>query len=324
MKAIRVHELGGPDRLRLDDVVLQAPGRGEVLVEVKAAGVNFMDTQIRSGLFPRRLPATLGIEGAGIVRALGEGVEEIAPDDRVAWIMGGGSYAQYAVVPATMLAPLPASVSFKDAATALFQGLTAHYLATSTYPLKPGDTCIVHSAAGGTGALLCQVAKLRGARVIGVVSSDAKAAIAREAGADHVVIYSQTDFAAEARRLTDGQGVEVVYDAVGLDTYVQSMNALRRRGCLALYGEASGLVPPLDVRMLVMRGSLYLTRTGLDSYTASREEYLERTSDLFAWMAEGKLRCQVFRSYPLADAAAAHVAIESRGTTGKLLVMPWD
>jgi NADPH:quinone reductase len=322
MRAIRVHEVGGPERLRLDDVVLQAPGRGEVLVEVKVSGVNFMDTQIRSGLFPRRLPATLGIEGAGIVRSIGEGVEDVMPDDCVAWIMSN-SYANYAVVPAAMLTPLPAAVSFEDAATVLFQGLTAHYLATSTYPLKSGDTCIVHSAAGGTGALLCQVAKLRGARVIGVVSTEAKAEIARAAGADHVIIYSQTDFATEARRLTDGQGVDVVYDAVGLDTYVQSMNALRRRGCLALYGEASGLVPPLDVRMLVMRGSLYLTRTGLDSYTASREEYLARTTELFGWMAEGKLRSQVFKTYPLADAAAAHIAIESRGTTGKLLIMPW-
>jgi len=323
MKAIRVHELGGPERLRLDDLPLQPPGRGEVLVEVKASGVNFMDTQIRSGLFPRRLPVTLGIEGAGIVRSIGEGVEEVMPDDRVGWIMGGGSYAQYAIVPAAMLAPLPPELSFEDAAAALFQGLTAHYLATSTYPLKSGETCIVHSAAGGTGALLCQIAKLAGARVIGVVSTEAKAEIARAAGADHVILYAQTDFAAEARRLTDGQGVDVVYDAVGLDTYVQSMNALRKRGCLALYGEASGLVPPLDVRMLVMRGSLYLTRTGLDSYTATREEYLARCRDLFGWMAEGKLRCRVFNAYPLAEAAAAHVAIESRGTTGKLLVMPW-
>jgi NADPH2:quinone reductase len=322
MLAVRVHELGGPDRLRLDDVALQAPGRGEVLVEVKAAGVNFMDTQIRSGLFPRRLPVTLGIEGAGIVRSVGEGVEDVMPDDRVAWIMAH-SYAHYAVVPAAMLVPLPASVGFEDAATVLFQGLTAHYLATSTYPLKPGETCIVHSAAGGTGALLCQIAKLRGARVIGVVSTEAKAEIARAAGADHVVLYSQTDFAAEARRLTDGQGVDVVYDAVGLDTYVQSMNALRRRGCLALYGEASGLVPPLDVRMLVMRGSLYLTRTGLDSYTATREEYTARANEVFGWMACSKLRCDVFKAYPLAEAAAAHVAIESRGTTGKLLIMPW-
>ena len=322
MKAIRVYELGGPERLRLDDVVLQPPGRGEVLVEVKAAGVNFMDTQIRSGLFRRPLPATLGIEGAGIVRALGEGVETVAPDDRVAWIFGGGSYAQYASVPAHLLAPLPQDLSFADAATVLFQGLTAHYLATSTYPLKQGDTCLVHSAAGGSGALLCQIAKMRGARVIGAVSSEAKAEVARAAGADEVIVYAKEDFAFAAKRLTDGVGVDVVYDAVGLDTYERSMNALRRRGMLALYGEASGLVPPLDVRMLVMRGSLYLTRTGLDSYTATREEFLERANDLFAWMAEGSLRCPVFKTYPLAEAAEAHRAIESRGTTGKLLIIP--
>lgn len=322
MKAIRVHELGGPERLSLDDVVLQPPGRGEVLVEVKAAGVNFMDTQMRSGLFRRPLPLTLGIEGAGVVRAIGEGVETAAPDDRVAWIFGGGSYAHYASVPAHLMAPLPEDLSFADAATVLFQGLTAHYLATSTYPLKEGDTCLVHSAAGGSGALLCQIAKMRGARVIGAVSSEAKAEVARAAGADDVVVYGKEDFAFAAKRLTDGVGVDVVYDAVGLDTYERSMNALRRRGMLALYGEASGLVPPLDVRMLVMRGSLYLTRTGLDSYTATREEFLERANDLFAWMAAGKLRCPVFNTYPLAEAAEAHRAIESRGTTGKLLIIP--
>lgn len=320
MQAVRVHATGGPEQLRLDDIVLQPPRAGEVLVEVKAAGVNFMDTQIRSGLFPRPLPATLGLEGAGIVRAIGEGVETVKPDDRVAWIFGGGSYAQYACVPADKVAPLPEGLSFADAAAVLFQGLTAHYLATSTYPLKPGDTCVVHSAAGGSGALLCQIAKMRGATVIAAVSSDAKAEIARTAGADHTVVYAQADFAAEARRLTDGQGVDVVYDAVGLETYEKSMAALRRRGCLALYGEASGLVPPLDVRTLVMRGSLYLTRTGLDSYTATREEYLERANDLFGWMADGKLRCPVFKTYALAEAMQAHVAIESRGTTGKLLI----
>jgi NADPH2:quinone reductase len=320
MKAVRVHTLGGPERLRLEDIVLRPPGVGEVLVEVKTAGVNFMDTQIRSGLFPRPLPVTLGIEGAGIVRAVGEGVETVKPDDRVGWIFGGGSYAQYASVPADKVVRLPDALSFADAATVLFQGLTAHYLATSTFELKAGDTCLVHSAAGGSGAILCQIAKLRGATVIGAVSSEAKAAIARDAGADHVVIYAKADFASEARRLTDGQGVDVVYDAVGLETYEGSMRALRRRGCLALYGEASGLVPPLDVRMLVMRGSLYLTRTGLDSYTATREEYAERVGDLFGWMAEGKLRCPVFKTYGLDEAAEAHIAIESRGTTGKLLI----
>jgi len=322
MKAIRVHELGGPERLRLDDLVLQAPGRGEVLVEVKTAGVNFMDTQIRSGLFRHPLPVTLGIEGAGIVQSIGEAVEEVEPGDRVAWIQGGGSYAQYATVPSALLVPVPDAVSFDDAATILFQGLTAHYLATSTYPLRDGETCVVHSAAGGTGALLCQIARLRGATVIGVVSSRDKARIAYEAGADHVVTYSEADFAAEARRLTGGLGVDVVYDAVGRDTYVRSMDALRPRGCLALYGEASGLVPPIDVQMLVMRGSLFLTRTGLNAYTASREEYLARTADLFDWMASGRLSCRVFRTYALAEAAAAHTAIESRGTTGKLLIRP--
>jgi NADPH2:quinone reductase len=320
MRAVRVHAIGGPERLRLDDIVLQSPRAGEVLIEVKAAGVNFMDTQIRSGLFPRPLPTTLGIEGAGIVRAIGEGVETVKPDERVAWIFGGGSYAQYASVPADKVVPLPEGLSFADAAAVLFQGLTAHYLATSTYELKAGDTCLVHSAAGGTGILLCQIAKMRGATVLAAVSSEAKAEIARGAGADHVVIYSKADFASEARRITDGQGLDVVYDAVGLETYEGSMRALRRRGCLALYGEASGLVPPLDVRVLVMRGSLYLTRTGLDSYTATREEYLERATDLFGWMAAGKLRCPVFKTYPLAEAAAAHVAIESRGTTGKLML----
>lgn len=321
MKVVRVHEVGRTENLRLDDIPIPTPGPYEVLVEVKVSGINFMDTQIRSGLFKKPLPTALGIEGAGFVRAIGPGIDDIAPGDRVAWIFGAGSYAQYAIVPVAMLAPLPAALSFEDAATVLFQGLTVHYLATSTYPLKPGDTCLVHSAAGGSGALLTQIAKLRGATVIGVTSSEAKAAVARAAGADHVIIYDREDFAVAARRLTDGKGVDVVYDAVGLDTYEKSMNALRKRGCLALYGEASGLVPPLDVRMLVMRGSLYLTRTGLDAHVATREEFMERTKDLFDWMMAGKIRCDVFKKYPLTEVSAAHNALEGRQTTGKLLII---
>ena len=252
------------------------PVRGQVLVEVKAAGVNLFDTQLRSGLYKRDLPLTLGLEGAGIVQANGPGVGDIAVGDRVAFIFAAGSYATHTLVAAERVVPLPVGVGFDDAAAVLLQGLTAHYLATSTFALAPGMTCLVHSAAGGCGILLCQIAKIRGAEVIGAVSTPAKADIAREAGADHVVVYAAEDFAEAVKRITRGRGVDVVYDAVGLDTYIRSMNSLRARGTLALYGEASGLVPPIDPRELLFRKPLFLTRTGLDHYIADRNELRSR------------------------------------------------
>jgi len=322
MKAIRVHACGGPEVMRLDELPLPHVGAGQVLVEIKAAGVNLFDTQLRSGLYQRDLPLLLGQEGAGSVRAVGTGVTDVAPGDRVAFIFAPGSYATHTLVSAQRLVPIPDDISFETAAAVLFQGLTAHYLACSTFPLASGHSCLVHSAAGGCGVLLCQIAKIRGAKVIGAVSTPAKAAIAREAGAEHVVVYAQEDFDTAVKRITDGRGVDVVYDAVGLDTYVRSMNVLRPRGMLVLYGEASGLVPPIDPRELLFRKSLYLTRTGLDHYIADRHELRSRADDIFGWVAAGRLRPKIFRTYSLDQVAEAHRALESRGTAGKLLIVP--
>jgi NADPH:quinone reductase len=307
MKAIRVHEHGGVEAMRLEELPLPEPGPGQILVEVKAAGVNLFDTQLRSGLYKRDLPQTLGGEGAGVVQTLGAGVADLKAGDRVAWVFSS-SYATHTIALADRVVPLPDAVGYAEAAATIFQGLTAHYLATSTFPLAPGSSCLVHSAAGGCGILLCQMAKIRGALVIGAVSTPAKAEIARAAGADHVVVYAQEDFEAAVKRITGGRGVDVVYDAVGLDTYVRSMNSLRPRGMLALYGEASGLVPPIDPRELLFRKSLYLTRTGLDHYIADRSELRARTDEIFTWMAEGRLKQRIFRTYRLDEVADAHRA----------------
>jgi NADPH:quinone reductase len=322
VKAIRLHACGGPEAMVLEDLPLPSPGPGRVLVEVKAAGVNLFDTQLRSGLYKRDLPLTLGLEGAGIVQAVGAGVADIAVGDRVAFIFAAGSYATHTLAPAERVVPLPDGIGFEEAAAVLFQGLTAHYLATSTFPLGPASSCLVHSAAGGCGILLCQIAKIRGAEVIGAVSTAAKAEIARDAGADHVVIYAQEDFAAAVKRITGGRSVDVVYDAVGLDTYIGSMDSLRPRGMLALYGEASGLVPPIDPRELLFRKSLFLTRTGLDHYIVDRRELRARADEIFAWVVKGRLKQKIFATYRLEAAAEAHRALESRATAGKLLVIP--
>ncbi|HTV28523.1 MAG TPA: quinone oxidoreductase [Xanthobacteraceae bacterium] len=322
MRAIRIHGHGGPEALVLEDLPLPVPGNGQLLVKVKAAGVNLFDTQLRSGLYKRDLPLTLGLEGAGVVDAVGAGGGDFGVGDRVAFIFAAGSYATHALVAAERTVRLPDRIGFEDAAAVLFQGLTAHYLATSTFPLGPGSRCLVHSAAGGCGILLCQIAKLLGAEVIGAVSTPAKAKIAYEAGADHVVIYAEENFAVAARRITSGRGVDVVYDAVGLDTYLRSLDSLRPRGMLVLYGEASGLVPPIDPRELLFRSSLYLTRTGLDHYIADRRELTARTDELFAWLLQGRLQQKIYKTFPLEAAAAAHRAIESRATSGKLLVIP--
>jgi NADPH2:quinone reductase len=323
MKAIRVREYGGTEQMSVEELPLPQAGAGQVLVEVAAAGVNLFDTQLRSGLYRFFTPPFgLGVEGAGTVQAVGPDVRDVKPGDRVCWILAPGSYATHAIVSADKLITVPAGVALETAAAGIFQGLTAHYLSHSTYELGPKDTCLVHSAAGGVGLLLCQMAKKRGARVLGAVSSDAKAAAARDAGADHVFVYGRDDFAAEAKRLTGGKGVDVVYDAVGLDTYEKSLDSLRPRGLLALYGEASGLVPPIDVRSLLFKGSIYVTRTGLDHYTATREELQQRMQDVLAWMADGSLKIHVHRTFPLAEAAEAHRAIEGRGTIGKVLLKP--
>ena len=308
--------------MRLEELPLPAPGPGQVLVEVKAAGVNLFDTQLRSGLYKRELPLTLGLEGAGIVEAVGPGVTDIETGDRVAFIFAAGAYASHTLAPAERVVPLPGDIGFEEAAAVIFQGLTAHYLAVSTFPLSAESSCLVHSAAGGCGILLCQIAKIRGATVIGAVSTSAKAEIAREAGADHVAVYAEEDFEKAVKRFTNGRGVDVAYDAVGLDTYVRSMNVLRPRGLLALYGEASGDVPPIDPRELLFRKSLYLTRTGLDHYVADRNEMRVRTDEIFGWVKQGRLKQKIFGRYKLEEVAEAHRALGSRATTGKLLVIP--
>jgi NADPH2:quinone reductase len=322
MKAIRVHASGGPEVLRYEDVPDPEPKAGEALVRIEASGVNFIDVYHRTGLYPVPLPATLGREGAGVVLAVGEGVADVHPGDRVAWAMVPGAYAEKAAVPADRLVRLPEGVSARDGAAAMLQGMTAQYLASSTYSLKPGDSCVVHAAAGGVGRLLCQVAKRRGARVLATVSTPAKAALAREAGADSAIDYTTQDFQAEARRWTDGRGVQVVYDSVGQATWEKSLGSLAPRGLLVLFGQSSGPVPPFDAQRLSAGGSLYLTRPTLAHYIASRAELLERAGEVLEWVRQGQLRLRIEREFPLAEAAAAHRALEGRETSGKILLVP--
>jgi NADPH:quinone reductase len=323
VKAIRVHAYGGPEVLRLDELPDPDPRSGELLIEVAAAGVNLFDTQLRTGLYKLwDLPLTLGLEGAGVVKRVGVDVQDFAAGDRVAFIHGPGAYATQTVVQAERTIRLPDQLEFEKAAAVLFQGLTAHYLTTSTFPLRDGSNCLIYSAAGGVGTLLCQIAKHRGATVIGAVSSSEKVKAARDAGADHVVVYRENDIVAAVKDLTKGEGVDVAYDAVGLETYRWSMDALRPRGMLVLYGEASGLVPPIDPHELLFRNSLFLTRTGLDHHIADRRELMKRTDEIFSWVLQGKLEQKIHERFPLMAAAEAHRAIESRATTGKLLLIP--
>lgn len=321
MRAIRVHENGGVEKLRLDEVPVPEPKAGEVRVRVEAAGVNFIDIYQRSGLYPLPLPLTLGLEVAGTVSAVGAGVVGIKPGDRVASARASGGYADEAIVPAAHLVPIPDGVGFQPAAALLLQGLTAHYLACDTFALKPGDCALVHAAAGGVGLLLVQIAKRRGARVIGTAGSEDKTRLAREAGADEVVLYTRDDFAAAARRFTGGRGVDVVYDGVGKDTFEGSLNSLRPRGLLAAFGNASGPVPPFSPLLLSQKGSLYLTRPTLVHYTQTTAELRSRTGDLFRWLAAGELRVRIGAAFPLAEAAEAQRALEGRGTTGKVLLL---
>lgn len=319
MKAVRIHRLGGPEVLQYEDVAVSTPGPGQVLVRVEAAGLNFIDVYRRTGLYKVELPHTLGQEGAGTVDALGLGVTDFALGDRVAFTDVPGAYAQHLVAPADRLVPVPPKVSTRKAAAVILQGLTAHYLATATYPLQPDDVCLVHAAAGGVGLLLCQIAKRRGARVIATVSTDAKAELARGAGADEIILYTRQDFAAEVKRLT-GTGVDVVYDSVGKTTFDKGLDCLRPRGMMVLLGQSSGPVPPFDPQILNRKGSLFLTRPTLFNYTATREELLARAGDVLGWVADGSLSVRIDREYPLADAASAHRALEGRETTGKVLL----
>jgi NADPH:quinone reductase len=322
MKAIRIHAPGGPEVMRLDEVPEPAPKAGEALVKIDAAGLNYIDVYFRSGLYKAEYPLTLGLEAGGTVTAVGPNVSEVKVGDKVAYTGVPGAYADRAVVPAARLVVLPAGVSTKQGAAAMLQGMTAHYLATSTYPLKSGDTCLVHAAAGGVGLLLCQMAKMRGARVIGTVSTDEKAKLAREAGADEVIIYTRQDFEAEVKRLTNNQGVQVVYDAVGKTTWDKSLNSLTPRGLIALYGQSSGPIGTIDPGILNTKGSLFLTRPSLNHHIASRAELTQRAGDVLGWIGAGKLKMRMEFEFPLKDAAAAHQALEGRQTTGKVLLIP--
>ena len=322
MQAIRIHTYGGPDVLRLEDVPLPEPGPNDVRVKLEAIGVNFVDMYNRSGQYPFSLPGTVGSEGAGVVDASGSAVTDLRPGDRVASSAIPGACAEYAVAPAARLVRLPPAIDTRTAAAVMLQGMTAHYLARSTYPLRPGETALVHAAAGGVGALLVQIAKQQGARVIATVSSDEKAQVARAAGADEVIRYTQTDFAAETRRLTGGRGVDVVYDSVGKTTFEKSLDSLRPRGYLVLFGQSSGAVPPLDPQVLNAKGSLYLTRPTLAHYIADRAELLQRATDLFTWIEQRTLTVRIDSTFPLADAASAHRYLESRQARGKVLLIP--
>jgi NADPH2:quinone reductase len=323
MQAIRIHQFGGPEVLRYyEEAPLPKPGAGEARVKIEAAGVNFIDVYHRTGRYPGQLPITPGMEGAGVVDAVGPEVADVKPGDRVAYAMQQGSYAEATVVPAWKLVPIPDGVDTQQAAAVMLQGMTAHYLSHSTYPLQSGDTALVHAAAGGVGLLLVQIAKRCGAQVIGTVSTEEKARLAREAGADEVILYTQADFEAETKRLTDGQGVNVVYDSVGQTTFDKSLNCLKPRGYLVLYGQSSGPVPPLDPQVLNAKGSLFLTRPNLGHYAADRTEILERSGALFKWMATGELKVRIDKTFPLSEAPEAHRYLEGRKTKGKLLLIP--
>lgn len=322
MKAIQVLKTGGPEVLTLVDLPAPEPKASEAVVRIEASGVNFIDVYYREGRYPAQLPFVLGQEGAGTVTAVGPEVTLVKSGDRVAYTGQLGSYAELAAVPAERLVRIPDTVSTRDAAAAMVQGMTAHYLVRSSYPLQRGETALVHAAAGGVGLLLVQMAKAIGARVIGTVGSEAKAQLAREAGADEVIVYTAEDFVAETKRLTDGRGVHVVYDGVGKTTFEGDLDVLRPRGYLVLFGGASGPVPPFDPIVLSRKGSLFLTRPTLAHYTASREELMARAGDVLGAVASGTLKLRIDRTYALAEAAEAHRDLEGRRTTGKVLLVP--
>jgi NADPH2:quinone reductase len=322
MKVVRVHQYGGLDVLKVEEVPVPEPGEGEARVKIEAIGVNFIDIYHRIGRYQGSLPLTLGQEAAGTVDAVGPDVTDVKPGDRVAYASVQGAYAEYAIVPAWRLVPIPSGVDIGQAAAAMIQGMTAHYLTHSTYPLKEGETALVHAAGGGTGQLLVQVAKRRGARVLGTVSTEEKAKLAREAGADEVILYTQTDFETEVKQLTNHVGVDVVYDSVGKDTFDKSLNCLRRRGYMVLFGASSGAVPPLDPQTLNAKGSIYLTRPYLGHYTTDRAELFWRVTDVFNWIAAGELKVRIDKTFSLAQAAEAHRYLEGRQSKGKILLVP--
>jgi NADPH2:quinone reductase len=314
MKAVFVEQPGGVENLKYGDIPKPSPGPGQALVKIAASGVNYIDIYFRKGVYPAPPPIVLGSEGAGTVEAVGPEVTDVAPGDRVAYAMARGSYAEYAVVPSWQLVKIPASVDFETAAAAMLQGMTAHYLTHSTYPLKPGDSCLIHAAAGGTGRLIVQMAKMLGARVVATVGEEEKAKQAKDVGADEVIIYTKEDFCAKAK------GMHVVYDSVGQSTFMKSLDCLRPRGMMVSFGNASGPVPDFAPLILSQKGSLYLTRPTLANYSSTVEELDWRANDVLNWIGQGKLKMHIHKVYPLSDAAQAHRDLESRKTTGKLLL----
>jgi NADPH:quinone reductase len=322
MKAIEVKQVGGPEVMELVELPVPEPKANEAVVKLSASGVNFIDVYQREGRYKVALPFVLGQEGAGTVTAVGADAKSVKVGDRVAWTSVLGAYAEYSAAPADRLVPIPVGVTDQQGAAAMLQGMTAHYLAHGSYPLKRGETALVHAAAGGVGLLLTQMAHNVGARVIATVSTEAKAKLAREAGADEVILYTQQDFEAETKRLTSGKGVDVVYDSVGKTTFDKGLNILRPRGMMVLYGGSSGAVPPFDPIILTQKGSLFLTRPSLGNYIATREELMARSGAVFGMMASGKLKLRIEHTYPLVEAQRAHRELEGRKTTGKLLLLP--
>jgi NADPH2:quinone reductase len=322
MKIIQISKTGGPEEMKLVDAPVPAPGPKQALIKVAASGVNFIDVYFRTGLYKADLPFTPGNEASGTVEAVGPDVTEVQPGDRVAYAMHRGSYAEYTVVPAAVLVKLPDHVDMKAAAAAMLQGMTAHYLTHSSYPLKPGDTCLIHAAAGGAGRLAVQMAKMLGATVYGTAGTDEKAAIARSAGADEVIVYTREDFVAAVKKLTGGKGLDVVYDSVGVSTFLKGLDLIRPRGMMVLFGQSSGAVPPFDPAVLNQKGSLFLTRPSLAHHCLTREELLWRAGDVLSWIAAGRLELRIDKVYALEDAPQAHRDLESRRTAGKLLLEP--
>jgi NADPH2:quinone reductase len=327
MHAIQVTEHGGPEVMKWTELPTPTPIKGEVRVRLEAAGVNFIDVYFRTGAYSAELPAIPGLEGAGVVEEVGPEVVALRVGDRVAWsdrvgASRGGSYATHVIVPEARAVPVPAEVTLPVAAASMLQGMTAHYLSHTTFPLGPSHTCLVHAAAGGVGLLLCQMAKKRGARVIGTVSTAEKAALARGAGADEVILYTEQDFAPEAKRLTGGRGVDVVYDSVGKTTFEKSLDALAPRGMLVLYGQSSGRVGPFDPQVLNTKGSLFLTRPSLYHYVRTRDDLVTRAGDVLTWVKRGELDVRIGATFPLSRAAVAHQALEARATTGKVVLVP--
>jgi NADPH2:quinone reductase len=323
VKAVRINEFGGPEALEIEDIEVPEPGPGQARVKLAASGVNFIDVYQRTGLYPGDLPRTLGLEGAGEVDAVGDGVEDISPGDYVAFASTPGSYAEYVVAPAETLVPFNATlVEARVAAAVMLQGMTAHYLTHSTFPLQEGQTALVHASAGGVGLLLVQLAKMRGATVIGTAGTEEKAQLAREAGADEVILYTEQDFVEETGRITDGEGVHVVYDSVGKDTFDGGLDVLRPRGYMVLFGASSGPIDPVDPQILNQKGGLFLTRPSLAHYTATSEELLWRAESLFSWIGQNNLSVRIGGTYELSDVEQAHRDLEGRKTTGKLLLVP--